>query len=252
MSGHDARPQRLILGRRAAVTPSREEEHELLWNGRLDFIAAIALSVATALVFVLVALPSTKSPIQRVDDAFLRTMVSHRSGFLTALARVLNVMGAVTVILPVRLVVAGFLALRRRWWHLAAFVLAVILSEATIGLVKGLYDRVRPVGSLVHTSGASFPSGHAVATSTTAVAIVIALFPRGPHRWVWGAVAAGLAFVMTLSRAYLAAHWLSDAIAGTLLGTSVALDSALFVQWIRERRSALSGSHGGMKGSSTG
>ena len=218
----------------------REEEHELLWNGRLDFIAAIALSAATAVVFLLVALPSTRPPVQRIDDAFLRAMVSHRNGFLTALARILNVMGAVTVILPVRLLVAGFLALKRRWWHVAAFVLTVLLSEATISLLKGIYDRVRPVGSLVHTSGASFPSGHAVATSSTAVAIVIALFPRGPHRWLWGAVAAGVAFVMTLSRAYLAAHWLSDAIAGTLLGTSAALDSALLVQWIRERRFARS------------
>jgi membrane-associated phospholipid phosphatase len=218
----------------------REEEHELLWNGRLDFFAAIALSAATALLFLLVALPSTKPPVQRMDDAFLRVMVSHRNGLLTALARILNIMGAVTVILPVRLLVAGFMALKRRWWHLAAFVLTVVLSEATISLLKGLYDRVRPVGSLVHTSGASFPSGHAVATSTTAVAIVIALFPRGPHRWLWGAVAAGVAFVMTLSRAYLAAHWLSDAIAGTLLGTSVALDSALLVQWIRERHFARS------------
>jgi membrane-associated phospholipid phosphatase len=42
--------------------------------------------------------------------------------------------------------------------------------------------------------------------------------------------------LMGLSRAYLAAHWLSDAVAGVLLGTTVALGTALVVHLIRERR----------------
>ena len=36
-----------------------------------------------------------------------------------------------------------------------------LLSEVLIGTLKGIYDRARPPGSLVATSGASFPSGHA-------------------------------------------------------------------------------------------
>jgi membrane-associated phospholipid phosphatase len=40
---------------------------------------------------------------------------------------------------------------------------------------------------------------------------------------------------MALSRAYLAAHWLSDAMAGVLLGTSTALATALVVHHLRNR-----------------
>jgi undecaprenyl-diphosphatase len=87
----------------------------------------------------------------------------------------------------------------------------------------------------VATSGASFPSGHAVAASVTAVAAVIALFPEGPGRYAWGAGAAAFSGLMALSRAYLAAHWLSDAVAGVLLGTSCALVMALVVHVIRIR-----------------
>jgi undecaprenyl-diphosphatase len=117
----------------------------------------------------------------------------------------------------------------------------MVISEVSIGTLKSLYDRPRPAGSFVHTSSSSFPSGHAVAASVTAVALVIALFPSGPSRWAWGVGAALFSFVMALSRAYLAAHWLSDAVAGTLLGTTIALVTALVVQAIRGRqtRSAL-------------
>ena len=43
---------------------------------------------------------------------------------------------------------------------------------------------------------------------------------------------------MALSRAYLGAHWLSDALAGVLLGTSCALLAALVVGVLQRRRTA--------------
>jgi undecaprenyl-diphosphatase len=134
----------------------------------------------------------------------------------------------------VRIALAGFLAVRRRWWHLAAFAAAIVLSEVLIGSLKGIYDRTRPPGSLVATSGASFPSGHAIAASVTVVAAVIALVPAG-RRTVWGAAAVAFSIVMGLSRAYLAAHWLSDATAGILLGTSCALITALITDQFQRR-----------------
>jgi undecaprenyl-diphosphatase len=87
-----------------------------------------------------------------------------------------------------------------------------------------------------------FPSGHAIATSVTVFAAVIALVPAGRRRVAWGLAAAVFALLMAASRAYLAAHWLSDALAGLLLGTSCALLAAVVVDraqrgW-RHRRGA--------------
>jgi undecaprenyl-diphosphatase len=72
-------------------------------------------------------------------------------------------------------------------------------------------------------SGASFPSGHAVAAAVTAVGLVIVLLPPGHTRWVWERRAALYASLMALSRTYLDAHWLSDVAAGALLGSGIAL-----------------------------
>ena len=203
-----------------------------------DTAVTAAVLALTAVTFAVVADHGILAHIQHADDAWLRLMVSGRAAPVTAVARVFNWLGLVYVTLPVRIAIAGLLAWRRRWWHLAAFAAAVVLSEVLIGTLKGSYDRVRPPGSLVATSGASFPSGHSVAATVTVVAAVIALVPPGRARVAWGAAAAAFSVLMALSRAYLGAHWLSDAVAGVLLGTSCALLAALAVTGLQRRWTA--------------
>jgi membrane-associated phospholipid phosphatase len=216
-------------------TPARRPEEAILGAPVRDVVVTAAALALTAVAFAAVADHGILAFIQRVDDAWLRLMVSGRSAPITAIAKFLNLLGLVYVTLPVRIAIAGYVALRRRWWHMAAFVAAVVLSEVLIGTLKNVYDRTRPPGSLVATSGASFPSGHAIAASVTVVAAVIALMPAGRRRAVWGAAAVGFSILMAASRAYLAAHWLSDAVAGILLGTSCALLAALAVGGLQRR-----------------
>ena len=210
-------------------------EEQVLAARRRDTVVTVVVLALTAAAFAAVADHGVLARIQRVDDAWLRLMVSGRAAPVTAVAKVFNWLGLVYVTLPVRIAIAGWLALRRRWWHLAAFAAAVLLSEVMIGTLKGVYDRARPPGSLVATSGASFPSGHSVAASVTVVAAVIALVPPGRARVAWGTVAAVFSVLMALSRAYLGAHWLSDALAGVLLGTSCALLAAFAVGELQGR-----------------
>jgi membrane-associated phospholipid phosphatase len=222
-------------GMTRAVTV-RPREDALLGHPRQAALLTAAVAAATAVVFALAADHGALARIQQVDDAWLRLMISGRTPPLTAIAKVFNVLGLVYVTLPARIALAGYLAVRRRWWHLAAFAAAIVLSEVLIGPLKGSYDRARPPGSLVATSGASFPSGHAIAASVTVVAAVIALVPPGRRRTWWGAAAVAFSIVMGLSRAYLGAHWLSDATAGILLGTSCALVTALIADRFQRRR----------------
>ena len=214
---------------------AKREEHLLLAYPGRDIAVTTITVVVTAAIFGAVASQGVLAHIQHLDNAWLRLMVSNRSAPVTAFAKFLNFLGLVYITLPVRIAIAGFLALRRRWWHLAAFVTAIVASEALIGTLKGIYGRARPLHSLVATSGASFPSGHSIAATVTVVAAVIALVPPGRRRAWWGAGAVAFSVLMALSRAYLAAHWLSDAIAGVLLGTSCALLAALVVGLLQRR-----------------
>ena len=215
------------------AVPDRGEQ-QLLPAPRLAAVVTAVVVAITACVFAAVADHAQLIRIQRLDDAWLHLMVSGRSAPLTATAKLFNLLGLVYVTLPVRIAIVGLLALRRRWWHLAAFTAAIVMSEVFIGLLKGIYDRARPPGSLVATSGASFPSGHAVAASVTVMAAVIALVPPRRRIW-WSSAAVAFSILMALSRAYLGAHWLSDALAGILLGTSCALVAALAADQFQRR-----------------
>ena len=119
--------------------------------------------------------------------------------------------------------VAGALLATRRWLALGAFAVAEALAPLLSSLLKMLVDRPRPPAGLVHPVGSSYPSGHATYAGTTAVALVLLFTAPGRGRRLWW-TAAGLAIVaMAWSRTYLRVHWLSDVVAGALLGIGITL-----------------------------
>ena len=207
----------------------------MLLNHRRALRLVGGMLAATALLFVLVGWDRTDGAVQQVDDGFLSAMEAIRIAPLTWFCKALSIAGGVWVNWPLRVVAIAALALRRRWLQASAFVLAVATSEVLIGVLKAAFDRARPLGALVETSGASFPSGHSVAGAVTAVGLVLVLLPPGKARWAWELRAATFATVMSLSRTYLGAHWLSDVVAGGLLGTSIAIGWPALLQEGRTR-----------------
>jgi undecaprenyl-diphosphatase len=179
--------------------------------------------------------PATTLPaIGRLDMRMFGWMDDLRAAPLTWLFRFLNVAGGGAVTIPIRGAASLVLLLRRRWRAASAFVLTWVASEVLLTTLKKWFHRGRPPMPLVHVGGFSFPSGHAVAASATAVALVLAFSHAGPHRRKWEWLAVGFAFLMALSRVYLDVHWFSDVVAGVLLGGSTAIAAAALVTEVAE------------------
>ena len=210
----------------------------MIVNHRRALILAGGLLAGAILVGVLVALPSTRHGVQGVDDVVRRLAVRVQNRPVTLIAEGLSLVGGVWINWTIRIVASAVLAVRRQYLQLAAFGLAVLTSEILIGTLKAAYHRPRPPGAFIATSGASFPSGHAIAASVTAVGLALVLLPPSPARWKWEARAIVFAFVMALSRVYLRAHWLSDVAAGALLGGALALGWPALLQTLRDRRTS--------------
>ena len=99
--------------------------------------------------------------------------------------------------------------------------LAFIGAEATTWTVKFLVDRPRPVflPGVATASSRSFPS--ALATATTAVSGTLAWIlarERPDRRRAVAVAAAGVIALIAFSRIALSVHYLSDVVAGALVG----------------------------------
>jgi len=133
-----------------------------------------------------------------------------------------------TTVRALLLLVALALVLRQAWRLTIWLVTAVAAQPALTTVVKLLVDRPRPTWDdpIATITTYAFPSGHAAGggmLAATAILLTISALHRGRVRtllcWVWAL--AGLA--LGLDRIFLGVHYLSDVVAGWLLGVVVVL-----------------------------
>ncbi len=100
-------------------------------------------------------------------------------------------------------------------------------SQIMTGIIKVGVRRTRPYATgkvnaiLEKTEGYSFPSGHS--NNIAVVATHASKYAKGRSRVIVAAVGGGLVFLVMLSRMYLGQHYLTDVIAGAIIGVAVAL-----------------------------
>jgi membrane-associated phospholipid phosphatase len=197
-------------------------------------IAGIILLLGALVLGIIVAVDPASSAVQGIDNRWMSWMIDARTSWLVRVAKDVSSIGSVKVTLPLRLLVSAALIWHRRWLQLGAFLGAVVTSELLIGTLKALIDRPRPPNSLIATSAASFPSGHAIAGAVTAFGLVVVLWPASQRRLTAIGFAAAFAGIMAISRTYLSAHWLTDTLAGVCIGTGLALVWPAALEMARE------------------
>ena len=165
----------------------------------------------------------TGDPIVRFDRALDDYLHAHATPHLTTFFLIVTALGSIEVIVLLGVIVAAFLAWRRRWLFLGSWLAAVAGSAVLNHLLKGLFERPRPHFEhplLIETSY-SFPSGHAmesfVVYGVLAHFAVLALRSWEPRVGVVFA-ATLLVVLIGFSRMYLGVHYFSDVIAGYAAG----------------------------------
>lgn len=190
----------------------------------LSFAAIFAAAVAFAILLTLVKAKS--ADVLRIDNStadelheFLR---SHRT--FAATMRVVSDLGSSLAWWIILVPVIGWLAYRRLP-RLAAFVAVTAIGSSLLNTaIKSAVDRARPhlADPIATASGTSFPSGHAQAAIVgygILVLVFIPVLPRRTRPWVIAAASLPI-LLIGFSRIALGVHYLSDVIAGFLIGAA--------------------------------
>lgn len=134
-----------------------------------------------------------------------------------------NVLCSVFSPVAFRIVVVGVIvwALVRRLRWLALYLTVSIEATALVTVVaKALADRPRPDTALVYASSSSFPSGHAVGTTASVLALLALCLPLMRPGIRRPLVIAGIVVIVSVGvgRVVLNVHHPSDVVAGWALG----------------------------------
>jgi len=213
------------------------------FGARALFAGAAILLVAVPFGLLLFLVEDSWRPLVRIDGGArddLHAVALDHDGLVSAL-KTLSTIGSAVVYIPLFAAVAAWLAWRQRLPRLAAFVVVTMTGSVLLNsLVKLAVDRARPVldDPVAHAAGMSFPSGHAQSAMVAASVLLLVFLPLLRGAWRWVAVGVAVVYVLAIgfARVTLGVHYVSDVLAGYVLGAAwVAAMVAAFNAWRRDR-----------------
>lgn len=208
---------------------------------RLTLFAFALLLVAVPFTVLTVQVLS-EGPLVRADRSVAERLHTYAVGSpnLVSLLQALSFLGK-PIWLWFLVGLALFVLLRRHRRRLALFLVTTSLGGGLVDTVLKLaVNRPRPdlENPVAHAFGKSFPSGHAMTSLVVYGALVLVFLPVVPRRRRWLVVAgvATLVLAIGLSRLALGVHFVSDVLAGWVMGAAwLAASVAAFSIWREER-----------------
>ena len=177
----------------------------------------IPLGVLSLLFIILTVLVCTNT-IEPLDNAASSFIISIRSPELTNTMNIItNISGSYALIVFTTL----FIILIKKKKYPLAITINLIAVFITSQLAKAIVERDRPLDMLVSAPGYSYPSGHSMvglAYFSFLSYLVIKYIPNKIVKIILPIVFTITILLVGFSRIYLGVHYLSDILAGFLLG----------------------------------
>lgn len=189
----------------------------------LELIVVLATFFAALAAFVFVARMVFLKEKKELDTNIFNYLANYISNVNTSVMQVFSFLGAHYFLIPANLLlVFYFLVTRRERWY-SIKVPVISLSSLLLMLVlKQFFHRDRPLVPLLEAAkGLSFPSGHAMMSSTFYGLIIYLVWRNIENKtlkWVITILLLLIIFFIGLSRIYLRVHYPTDVMAGFCLG----------------------------------
>lgn len=164
--------------------------------------------------------PELIGVIDRLPSQMLTTI---RSPKLNGLAVDLTALGSTLVVTIFVIFCSVILVFKRKFVDTIHLIFASLGAGFWTWTLKSFFERPRPeiLNHLIEVRGFSYPSGHSLASATVYFTFAV-LLCNSFLKWSERLTVIGLAlifiFFVGLSRVYLGVHYISDVMAGLLVG----------------------------------
>ena len=181
-------------------------------------VVAFVVVACASVLFVKLASAAPHGDTLGFDRSVLLFLDGHSARLLDTIIPILTDVGGVVCVGALTAILTALFVYKREYWRATLIAVGVAGAGLLNIILKTAFVRERPDRwvQLVHETGYSFPSGHAMMSSAFALAIAIALWRS---RWRWWGVVFAITFVLFVgfSRLYLGVHYPTDILAGWLV-----------------------------------
>ncbi|MDS3924500.1 phosphatase PAP2 family protein [Staphylococcus hominis] len=197
----------------------------------------ITLLIVFTLIFGIIAFFHESRLGKWIDNEVYEFIYASESFITTSILLGATKIGEVWAMVCLSLMLVAYLMLKRYKIEALFFVITMSLSGILNPLLKNIFDRERPtLLRLIDISGFSFPSGHAMgSTSFFGSAMYIAQRrASGSTKGVIIGLCVALILLISISRVYLGVHYPTDIIAGIIGGAFCIVLSTLVLKGLHE------------------
>ncbi|MCH9742779.1 MAG: phosphatase PAP2 family protein [Proteobacteria bacterium] len=204
----------------------------------LTLLIAVLISTLLLLAGVVESFVEQDFMVQ-LDHWVAQNMAVSRSDSVIKIFHTITMMGTSYVALSILLLISLVLSFWGNKFLPIPLIISFFGSVAVAGLAKYGFARPRPIESSFVEHSPSFPSGHAT-LAMSFYAVLFYLWWRQATSWagqVW-VLFLGSSFIslLAMSRIIIGVHYVSDVIAGLLLGTLWFLIAISLYEWLNTHK----------------
>jgi len=174
------------------------------------------------LLFILVGSIISTKFIQNVDQFGFNVMKKIASTNVDNVSYFLRDFGSTKAYIFFSIIFLIIAAMKKKIMNGVYLLITVLTSRVLVTIIKGFYDRPRPITAFYHESGSSFPSGHALMATCFFLTLCFLLMITFPTLQLYkkqlNLIAILFILLISLSRIYLNVHHVSDIFAGWCAG----------------------------------
>lgn len=158
--------------------------------------------------------------LNNLDRQIAAFFLAGRSYLGIKIFALISFFGNWAFLLPLMFIILYILFIKNKREFITPFFLTVIGAEAVTFFAKLIFRRARPFGAALAETDFSFPSGHATIAAAFYGYLAYILIKLLPAKYKWPVIILTIIIAASIgfSRLYLGVHYLSDVLAGYLIG----------------------------------